>query len=161
MLSDTHTANILFFLYCAIHKWTSAHKEDSHKNWGVKPTSILLFSILFVRHRQFKPDATECVVSTIIVQFGSRSGLTLTNIVLWYIGKQCRPISGPTKCRVRSGFLPFQFQTVWIKIRPNVLGLIWFQLVFKDYQQLSLVDRYKPSTLQPVQTQIRHRGMRV
>ena len=46
------------FLYCAIHKWTSANKEDSHKNWDVKPTANLLFSILFVGHRQFKPDAT-------------------------------------------------------------------------------------------------------
>ena len=27
--------------------------------------------------------------------------------------------------------------------------------------QLKLVDRVKPSTLQPVQTQIRHHGMRV
>ena len=46
------------FLYRAIHKWTSANKEDSHKNWGVKPTANLLFSILFVWHRQFKPEAT-------------------------------------------------------------------------------------------------------
>ena len=35
-----------------------------------------------------------------------------------------------------------QSQTVWIKIRPDVLsGLIWVQTVFKSYQQTTLGDK--------------------
>ena len=38
--------------------------------------------------------------------------------------------------------LPSECQTVWIQIRPDVMsGLIWFQTVFKGYQQTTLVAK--------------------
>ena len=38
------------------------------------------------------------------------------------------------------GCLSSGCQTVWIQIRPRVVwGLIWVQIVYKDYQQTSLV----------------------
>ena len=37
--------------------------------------------------------------------------------------------------------VPFECQTDWIQIRPDILpGLIWVQTVCKSYQQMTLGD---------------------
>ena len=37
-----------------------------------------------------------------------------------------------------------QSQTVWIQIRPDILlGLIWIQTVYKDYQQMAKIAASK------------------
>ena len=42
--------------------------------------------------------------------------------------------------------IPSEYQTVWIKIRPDFLSdLIWVQTVFKVYQQMKLV--YQQTTI--------------
>ena len=44
--------------------------------------------------------------------------------------------------------IPSRCQTIWILIRPDILsGLIWFQTVFKGYQQMTLVGRVKMLTM--------------
>ena len=62
MLSEQ--INNLHLIYTVLGRKFFTIKKIHTKNEVMKPTANLLFSIIFVGHRQFKPDATECVVST-------------------------------------------------------------------------------------------------
>ena len=44
--------------------------------------------------------------------------------------------------------IPFEYQTVWIQIRPDIWsGLIWVQTVCKGYQQMTLGGRVNSFSL--------------